>query len=198
MKAKTGKLFFAAIAALTVLAPVRSEAVTTNIDALVTFVAAITLTPTAMDFGDVMYSSDPSVAGDFVKLGTNGTRSAGGVFTTAGGTVVAGDVAITGTFGVSVSVSCDSTAIMGNGAGKTINIINIEVSKESTTANHGSGNACTGIGNNILSFTLTSGTDDQVKVGGQITGTGASSPFATGAYSTATGGNDIQIDIVYT
>ncbi|MFH1158504.1 MAG: hypothetical protein V1721_06440 [Pseudomonadota bacterium] len=185
-------------AALAVFPIGMAVAVTTNLNATAIFLAALGLTPTNMQFGTNVYSGDPSGAADFVKLGTNGARVVGGVFTANGGAVVAGDVTITGTTGNSISVSCDATAVMGNGAGKTINIINIEVAKESATFAPGLAAACTGIGNNVLTFNLTSGTDDQLKVGGVITGSGASSPFASGAYSTATGGNDIQIDIVYT
>ncbi len=173
-------------------------AVTTNVNATATFLAALILTPSNMQFGKIIYSADPSVAGDFVKIGTNGAELFGGVFSSSGGTVTAGDVAITGTYGYQIDVQCDATAIMSNGAGKVINITAIEVKKESTAGAFGTGTACAGIGSTVLSWNLTSGTDDQLKVGGQITGVGASSPFAGGAYSTASaGGNDIQINIVY-
>jgi hypothetical protein len=180
---------------------VQSPAVTTSLTATATFLAAITLTPTTMQFGKIVYSADPSAGTDFARIATDGSLTYGGVMSSGGGTTAVGNVAVTGTYGQSIDVRCAASGVLSNGAGKTINIDIVKVAKESATGNWASANGkdCTGIGNTVLTFNLTSGTDDDIKVGAEIIGTGASSPFVGGAYSTASGGGtNLSIDVIYT
>ena len=103
-------------------------AATTNIDAVATFLTAITLgNEVNMDFGTVEFSAVPSVAADVVSLGTNGAITYGGVFA-GGGTGTAGSVDVTaGTDASTVEVFCETTATMTDGAGASIDVVGIEV-----------------------------------------------------------------------
>lgn len=174
-------------------------AVSTNLTATAIFLAAITLTPTAMNFGRNTYAGEPATAGAgaWVEVSTGGTRTVDGTtFVALGGTVVAGDVAITGTFGTSLDISCATSGVMTNGT-QSINIGTIKVAKESAAA--GGGVACNGSGTTVLTFNLTSGTDDQLKIGARVTGTGASNPLVGGSFSTGNaGGTHIVVTVVYT
>lgn len=194
---KSGKHTVLLAAALAVFPVAPCFALTTSLDALASFLTVLVLTPSAMQFGTVSYSAAPTVAGDHVRLGTNSSATYGGVFTAGGGITAAGDVLIAGTYGSVIDVSCEATATMTNGTGASIDITDIEVARESATAAFGGGVACGGIGSNVLSWTLTLTTDDNLKVGGQINGSTAVA-WAGGSFSTANaGGSDIQIDIVY-
>lgn len=158
---------------------------------------AITLTPTAMQIGTVSFSANPSGASDFVKLGTDGSRTFGGVFSAGGGTVNAGDVLITGSYGQVLDVACSATARMTTGAAPRIDITGIEVAAENSTGAYGTKTACTGIGNNVMSFTLTLTTNDNLKVGGKVDGATAAS-WTSGTYSTSSaGGTNISVNITY-
>jgi hypothetical protein len=200
MKLQNKNFLLSLFAALLVLPAGGVYAVNTNLTAVGIFLQAITLTPTSMNFGQNTYASEPALggAGAWVKVDTAGTRTVDGtVFVAAGGTVAAGDVAITGTFGTSIDVSCATSGVMTNAGGKVLNISAIKVAKESAAA--GGGVACNGSGTTVLTFNLTSGTDDQVKIGATVTGTGATNPLVGGSFSTANGGGTpIVVTVVYT
>lgn len=170
-------------------------AATTNLQATATFLAAITLTPTDMQFGNITFTTTPG-AGDTATLATDGGIAFAGDFASGGGAVAAGDVAIVGSAGQTLDVSCDSSGVLAqaSGAGR-ISVNQVRIANESAAA--GGGAACQGVGTVVLSFTLTPATDDQLKVGGRIDGATQVS-FAAGDYSTANaGGTSIQVDVVY-
>jgi hypothetical protein len=190
---------FSYIAAITVAAaPFAAWAATTNIDATANFIAAVTLgNEVDMDFGDIVYSTAP-VGGDTVTLATDGTLSLTGSSFSPGATGTPGSVDVTaGNDGETVNIQCDATATMGNGAGASIDIVNIEVATEGNEGPANAGFACAGIGVTATSMVLdlTGGTANSFKLGGTIDGATASS-FAPGSYSTVNG-DDIQIDVVY-
>lgn len=171
------------------------SAASTQMGATAVFLSAITLTPTNMQFGNVTFGAAPG-GSDTVTLTTAGGISYAGTFAAGGGTVAAGDVAITGSAGNTLNVSCaiSGTLAQASGSGR-IDVNNVRIANESAAA--GGGNACAGVGTTVLSFTLTAASDDQLKVGGRIDGSTQVS-FAAGSYSTANaGGASIQIDVVY-
>lgn len=179
--------------------PAAVYAASTNIDATANFRGAITLANEVdMDFGDIDYTGAPA-AGDTVAIGTDGNLTQGGNFS-AGATGTAGSVDITaGADGLTVEIFCDASATMAEAAGGTIDVVNIEVATEGNEGAAGTANACAGMGSAATTMVLDigGGTADQIKLGGTIDGSTASS-FVAGAYSTATaGGDDIQIDITY-
>lgn len=197
-KLKNKKILYLSAVAAIALPVSMATAASTNVDATAFFRAAITLTPTAMDFSNIDYAAAPTVAGDNVRLGTDSSIAYNGVFSAGASPVpAAGSVAVaTGTAGLTVDVSCDATATMDDGAGNEISVNNIEVIDINNATTYGGANACTGVGNVSLSYVLGSGTDTFV-LGGQIDGSTVSGVFSGGAYSTATGGDDIQVDVVY-
>lgn len=197
-KLKNKKILYLSAVAAIALPVSMATAASTNVDATAFFRAAITLTPTAMNFSNIDYSAAPTVAGDNVQLGTNSSISYNGVFSAgASPSPAAGTVAVaTGTAGLIVDVSCDATAAMDDGSGNEITVNNIEVIDIDNAAAYGGGNACAGTGTVSQSYTLGSGTDT-FAFGGQIDGSTVSGTFSGGAYSTATGGDDIQVDVVY-
>jgi hypothetical protein len=183
-----------------VIFPAGAWATNTNLTATAILLKAIALTPTAMNFGTNVYTGEPGTAGAaaWIKVDTAGTRTVDGTtFTANGGTVAAGDVAIAGTFGYSLDVSCDTSGTMTNAGGDHIDITTIKIAKESAAA--GGGVACNGSGTSVLSFNLTAGTDDEVFIGATVTGLAASNPINGGAFSTANaGGTPIVVTVVYT
>ena len=190
-------LVLAAALGLQVFYPVgTSLAVSTNMGATATFLSAITLTPTPMNFGKILFGGAPTSA-DTVTLTTAGAVSfAGSNFSSGGGTVAAGDVAITGTAANVLTVDCSTSGTLAQspGAGR-IAINSIKVANLSAAA--GGGVACNGIGNSVLTFTLNPGTDDHLRVGGKIDGATTTS-FAAGSYDTgASGGANIIVNISY-
>lgn len=190
-------LLLAAVIALPMLYPVAMvSASTTPIGATATFLSALTLTPTSIKFGKIIFGAAPTAA-DTVTLTTGGGISYAGTFSAqAGGTVAAGDVAITGTPGNVLTVACSTsgTLAQASGAGR-IAINSIKVANLSAAA--GGGVACAGTGTQVLTFTLTTGTNDHVRVGGKIDG-GTTTSFASGDYDTGnTGGTSINVDINY-
>ncbi|MEC9291580.1 MAG: hypothetical protein VX730_04180 [Pseudomonadota bacterium] len=192
------KILLASAAAVSIAGG--AYAATTNIDALATFVAAVTLgNEVDMDFSSVAFSAAPTVAGDNVQLGTDGSIAYNGVFSVGiSATPAAGEVEITaGSVGAVVDIECDTTATMGDGGGESINVINIEVA--TTPGAFGTGTACAGIGTPIAGggYTLLGGGADVLYFGGQIDGASASGGFGAGTYSSATGGDDIQVDVNY-
>lgn len=173
------------------------NATTTNINATSEFMGAIMLSGADMEFSDVVFSSPPTVAGDFVKVGTNGAATYGGVFSAgAGASTVAGDVTITsGIDGEVIEVRCDATATMVNGAA-SVQVVGIEVEAEDVTVAYGAGSPCNGVGGAVATtLTLDLGTLDSFKFGGMVDGSTAVN-WAAGNYSTV-GGDDVQVDVVY-
>ncbi|MEZ0224938.1 MAG: hypothetical protein ACAH83_10315 [Alphaproteobacteria bacterium] len=188
-------LIIAAVAAMVLPGGVL-YATTTNVGATATFLSAITLTPTNMQFGKITFGATPG-GSDTVALTTASAISYNGTFASGGSsTVAAGDVAITGTAGNVLNVSCATSGVLAqaSGAGR-ITVNTIKIANESAAA--GGGNACAGTGTTVLSFTLTATTDDQLKLGGVIDGSTQVS-FGSGAYSTSnSGGSSVQVDVVY-
>lgn len=174
-------------------------AATTNIDALVNFVAAITLgNEVDMDFSSVAFSGAPTIAGDNVQLGTDDSITYNGVFQAGiAPAPTAGEVEITaGNVGATVDIECDATAVMSDGAGNSIGVANIEITD--TAGAFGAGNACAGIGSTAMSRVLAGGGADVLYLGGEIDGSTVGGTFGAGAYSSANaGGDDIQIDVNY-
>ncbi len=191
------KILLASAAAVSIAGG--AYAATTNIDALATFVAAVTLgNEVDMDFSSVAFSAAPTVAGDNVQLGSDDSITYNGVFSVGiSATPAAGEVEVTaGSVGATVDVECDASAQMGDGGGETIDVINIEVTD--TPGAFGTGNACGGIGAVAMSRVLAGGGADVLYFGGQIDGSTATGGFpGTGTFSSATGGDDIQVDVNY-
>lgn len=187
-------MFLCAAAALFVPAGIVT-ATTVNLQAQAKFLAAIQLTPSDMQFGNVTFGAAPG-AGDAATLSTGGGISYVGTFTGGGGTIAAGDVAISATPGQTMDVSCNDTAVLAQDSGPgRITINQVRVANESAAA--GGGAACAGVGTVVLSFTLTPSSDDQVKVGGRIDGA-TQVAFAAGDYSTTnSGGSNILVDVIY-
>lgn len=169
-------------------------ATSTTVPVSATFVSNLTLTPTDMQFGNISFNG--SVGTSTVVLTTDSNITYNGVFSAGGaGTIAAGDVAIGGTIGNVLDVSCTTSGTLAQLSGSgTIDVNGVQVAKESAP---GSSFACNGTGSAVLSFALTSGTDDQIKLGGTLDGSTAAS-FGAGSYSTAnSGGAGIQVDVVY-
>lgn len=201
MKAGKRKLVAALMVATAMAFPIGVvHATTENIDATATFLAAITLTGSNLVFSKVIYSAAPTVAGDFVRVGTNGAATYGGVFSAGpGAATAAGDVTLTaGTDGETIEVRCDTTATMTDGAGASIDVTGIEAAAENATAAYGGASACNGTGGAAATtLVLNLGTLDGFKFGGQVDGSTAAA-WAGGSFSTANaGGDDIQVDVVY-
>lgn len=195
MASHRGKCLIAA-AALAVLIPVAAYATSANLGATASFLSNISLTPTNMQFGNITFGATPTGA-DTVVLTTSGGITYNGTFGAAsGGTVAAGDVAITGSVGNPLNVSCTSSGTLAQASGSgRIGVSAVKIANESAAA--GGGVACNGIGTTVLTFTLTATSDDQLKLGGTIDGSTQVS-FAAGSYSTAnTGGTSITVDVVY-
>lgn len=198
MMLRNKKLMMLATAAVIALPVGVVSAATTNINATASFISAITLSGTNMNFGTVSYAAAPG-AGDTVSLGTNNAATFAGTFTSGGGTPTAGDVTVTaGSNGLTLEVRCDATATMTRTGGGQIGITGIEVRTEAATGAYGTGSACNGIaGAAATTMVLNIGTLDSFKFGGRIDGSTAVA-FVAGSYSTANaGGNDIEVAVVY-
>lgn len=195
MKQRFRKFMLLCAAAAIIVPASLVKATSTNLQAQARFLAAIQLTPSDMQFGNVTYGAAPS-AGDTTTLSTDGGISYAGTFTGGGGTIAAGDVAISASPGQRMDVSCNDTGMLAQDAGPgRIAINDVRVANESAAA--GGGSACAGIGTVVLSFTLTPSSDDQIKIGGRIDGA-TQVAFAAGDYSTTNaGGSNILIDVIY-
>lgn len=192
---KNRKLLMLASAIAVALPVTVVSAATTNIDATAVFRAALALSGEVdMDFSDVDFVAP--VAGGTVGLGTNGAIVYDGAVFSGAGTGTAGSVSITGTTGLTVDVECEVDATMGDGGGETIDVVSIEVDRLADVGASGTGTACAGIGSAAISFALAGGAN-VIRLGGVIDGDTASVGFGAGTYSTATGGDDIQIDVIY-
>ena len=176
--------------------PMSVMAASTTIDATATFRQAITLNnETAMDFGQVDFSGTPA-GGDTVTMSPDGSMVSAGNFSGAAtGTAGSVDIA-TGTDGLIVDIRCDASAVLTDGAGASIQVTSISVAAGDDTATVSN---CAGTGSTAMSLTLDSGTANrnQVKLGGVLDGSTATS-FVGGSYSTANAGGDtIAVDIIY-
>jgi hypothetical protein len=172
------------------------SATSTQVGATATFLSAITLTPTNMQFGKITFGATPA-SGDKVTLTTAGAISYAGTFAAGGSaTIAAGDVAITASTGNTLVVECSTTGVLAQSAGAgriTVNTIKIA----DTASAAGGGSACAGIGTTATTFSYVTGTDDHVKLGGVIDGSTQVS-FAAGSYSTSnTGGSAVNVNIYY-
>lgn len=184
------------LAAIAVALPMSVMAATTTIEATATFREAITLgNEVDMQFGQVDFSGTPG-SGDTVTMDVTGAMTSAGNFS-AGTTGTAGSVEIvTGTDGLTVDVRCDATATLTDGSTGSIQVTGITVAAENNLAAPAT---CNGTANTVLSFVLSNSdnANDEVKLGGVLDGATAAS-FVGGSYSTAnTGGDNIQVDIVY-
>lgn len=188
------------LAALGVVAlPVTVNAVTTQIDVAASFRQAIAVAATDMDFTssgtDIQYTT--MGAGDTAQMGSDGNIVYGGTLS-GPATGTPGVVSITsGTDGETVQVTCDATATLGNGAGESIGV-NIRVDAEGAEGTYAASNACNGVaGAAATSLTLTAGGTDSFVFAGEIDGSTASAGFVGGAYSTTTGGTNVNVDVSY-
>ncbi|GEM_PF-5657033 len=184
------------LAAIALALPMTVMAASTTIEATASFREAITLGGEVdMAFGQVDYSGTPG-AGDTVTMDLSGNLTSAGNFTGAA-TGTAGSVDIqTGTDGLTIEVQCDTTATLTDAAGsESIQVNNISVG---TIDNLGSPSACAGTGSAAMTFALSAGTNDTLKLGGVLDGNTASAGFGGGAYSTAnTSGDNIEVVVIY-
>ena len=190
------KKLLATVAVAALAFPVGAFATDTTMDATATFLAAITLTPTNMDFSKVDYSGTP-VAGSFVKLGTNGAATYAGVLSAnAGATPAAGTVTVnTGTAGQIVDISCDTTASMKDAGTGTLGIIATEVTTGAGVAFQAVGSfPCAGVG--TASTTKVLAGADVFKFGGEIDGGTQAGAWVGGAYTTV-GATPLNIRVTY-
>jgi len=176
-------------------------ATSTTMNATANFLAAIVLTPTSLQFGSIVYAGSPTTgsAGRATMTTASGLTYDGAVFSAAPtpGTTAAGDIAITASTGNAIQVACSASGLLKNPGGTVgITVNTLKVAKLSAVG--GGGVACTGSGNNVLSFTYTTGTDDHVKVGGILDASTLTGPLTGELYSTAnTGGSAITVVITY-
>lgn len=195
---KNKKLRLLGLAAAAFVAlPVAAYATTTAMHATATFYAAITLTPTDMQFSKVDYSATPSLAGDFVRLGTNNAATYGGVFSAhTGASTAAGTVTVnTGTTGATVDIACSTTGVMADAGTGLISVTGTEVTTGAGGA-YGTGSACAGTGTPSTTKVLAGG--DVFKLGGQINGSTQAGAWVGGAYDTnSAGGTNISVQVTY-
>lgn len=128
------------------------------------------------------------------NLASNGAMTYTGSMTGAG-LGIGGYVQIDGEKNCNVLISCSATATLSNGS-NTATIDNIEVSLQNAVA-FGSGTACQGIGNTIITHKIHSLADrNTLFFGGSINGT-ATIPGSGGLFSTTnTGGNSITLQVI--
>jgi len=196
---KKNKLLALAATVAVILPISTASAVTLNIDAVATFLSAITLgNAVNMDFGTVAFSGAPTVLADQANLGTDGSISYGGVLS-GSPTGTPGSIEVTaGTDTNVVEVFCDATASMERVGGGVMGITSIEVVPIGSEGAFGTGNACNGTGG-VAATTLTLGAlaSDTFVFGGRIDGSTAAA-FVAGDYSTAfAGGTNIKINVFY-
>lgn len=192
MTFKNRKFLMLASAAAVVLPVTVVHAVSTNIDATAVFLNAITLTPTNMDFGTIEFSAAPGAPADVVTLATDGTLTGGGVFSPTAGTGTPGLVTITATDTYTLEIECDATATLSNGAGADIQLDNINF-----VDTLGGAGTCAGINGTADDTMVFNGvTNNTLTFGGRLDGSTVTA-FVAGSYSTATGGDDIQVQVVY-
>jgi hypothetical protein len=194
MKTTVSKAKIALVAAAALLSvPVSVMAASTTVSGSAKFLGAIALTPTAMAFGNITYAAAPG-GSDTVVLKTDGTLTYAGTFANGGGTKAAGNVHAVGASGNVVSIYCDASTTLGNGAGVTIGLDQVKVATSADVATNGV--ACAGLGtpayNNV---TLTAA--DDFKIGARINGGAVTGTWASGTYTTAQGAGDINVVVLY-
>ncbi len=138
-------------------------------------VAQVTLTPLDdMAFGRIEFTQP--VAGQ-VQLGTNGNISYAAAFS-GSGSGQPGRIEIDVTAGTTVEISCDNQATLTDTSANTVTL-NGEIALSPGTI-PGSGSDCTGVGNVVITHTVSSGSAI-VHVGGALN---PASSLASGSYST--------------
>ena len=170
------------------------HATQTNMGGTATFLGAISLTPTNIQWGKVTYAAAPG-ASDTATVNPDDSTAYAGTFAYGGGTVAAGFVDVSGTNGNVMTASCGTSGTLANAAGTTTIAFNqVKIAKEST---RGTAVSCSGVGTSVLTFTL-GASDDRVYVGGRIIGPSAGAAWAGGAFSTGnTNGVPVVVEILY-
>lgn len=159
-----------------------------SVDASAVFHKDVSISSTTnMDFGNISYTGTPA-SGHTASMGTNGNISYAGSFS-GNATGTAGRIGLTGVNnGTTLEIYCSQTAVLSNGAGSTITLNGIEAASETGRAAFGGGLTCHGIaGAAAGTFSFTSGTRDEVYIGGRLDGATVTGSFG-GNYSTANGG----------
>jgi len=200
MMAKNKKLLMLATAAMVSVAVAvpgtfALAALTANIPVTASFVTALSIVKTVdMSFGNWDYGHSP-IAGDEIALGTNDSAvpSANFVLNGAPGVQAAGQAAVTGVATFPVEIRCDTDATLTEAGGGLIKVTGIKVTNGAGAA-YPAGSACaiaTPVVFNLVAGAMT------LKFGGKLDGSTAVG-FVAGAYSTAnTGGNNIEVNVVY-
>ncbi len=159
--------------------------------------AAIELTEaTVMSFGTIDYLAANSGT---VTLATNGTVAGGtGVtFDTTPLAPAAGVITVAGDGASDVDIACDATATMGDGAGNTLNIVDIEViAGADATIGVASGSAEACVDSTTTSETMDLATDDTILIGASLD-LDAAALDTDGVYATGTGGTTITLAVTY-
>ena len=196
---KKHKKLTLALAAVGVVAlPLSVNAASTTLNATATFLTAITLNATDMDFGNAELSGNAG-AGDTIVMDTTGARTCNGNFSCTGNGT-AGDVQVTaGSDGNTVQVYCSATAVLSDGT-NTIQVNNITVNDE-LNGGVGTCNGLSGASGTVQSsmvLNTTAGTADQFKFGGTIDGNVVSGTVGAGTYNTTnSGGSAITVEVFY-
>lgn len=179
------------VAAAIVSAPSLVMAAATTISGTASLIDSITLTPTAMNFGTVIFTGVPAGA-DTYTLNTNGTTTPAGIFTDGGGTKAAGNVHIVANAGDDIVVTCDSTAVLAKDATTSIqmNAIKIKIGGVDT--------ACADAVP-LGPYTMGVGGTADFAMGGRLNGGVVTGTWGAGTYSTTTAplGSDINVTVAY-
>ncbi len=192
---KKHKKLTLALAAIGVVAlPLTVNAASTTLNATATFLTAITLTSTDMDFGTIEVTT-PVGSGDTVVMDTAGARTCNGQFTCTGNGT-AGVVTVNTASNNALDVYCSATAILSDGT-NTIQVNNITVAAEFG----GSSGTCDGVsgtGTAQATMTYASGSADEFFFGGTIDGNITTGTFGPGTYNTTNGGGSpITVEVFY-
>lgn len=193
MKKYTGIL---TVAALITGGATAAYAVTVQVDANASFLAALTLTKnTDMEFNTIETAAAPA-GGDTAVLGTDANIVYAGNFSGAG-TGTEGNVDITtGTDGATLDIFCETSGTLTDGAGSSIDVNAVEIVMETGVAG-GSGTACAGLATAALTPVLNLTTNNTILMGGTIDGATAAS-FVNAPHSTTlAGGDPVQLDVQY-
>ena len=195
---KKHKKLTLALAAVGVVAlPLSVNAASTTLQATATFLTAITLNATDMNFGNAELSGNAG-SGDTIVMDTTGARTCNGNFSCTGNGT-AGDVQITaGSDGNTVQVYCSANATLSDGT-NTIQVNTITVNDE-LNGGVGTCDGLSGSGGSVQSSMVlnTSGSADQFKFGGTIDGGVVSGTVGAGTYNTSnSGGSAITVEVFY-
>lgn len=151
---------------------------------------------TDMNYDSIEFTGTPGAA-ERADMGTNGVIVYGGTFS-GNGLGTPGAITLDGVpDGTSLEVFCSQSATLANASSNTIDITGIEVAAENASGGYGTGASCNGIaGAGALTFTYTSGSNDEVFVGGRLDGATVSGALS-GNYSTVNaGGSPIDLTVV--